>query len=164
MLRTPKARAFWPVLVGLLFADVVTKWWAESMLVLHLPYLVFGGSVVRFTLNYNTGAAMDLSVGAWSRVVFSVLTVVALVVVARSYRALPDSARLMALTLALIGGGALGNLLDRLRSDRGVVDFIDIGVTGWRFWTFNVADMGVSCGAVLLGIMLWREDRTSKQE
>ena len=61
-----------------------------------------------------------------------------------------------AAALGLISGGALGNLLDRLRSARGVVDFIDIGVGGWRFWTFNLADVGVTCGAVLLALLLLR--------
>jgi signal peptidase II len=40
-----------------------------------------------------------------------------------------------------------------------VVDFIDVGTAGWRFWTFNVADVGVSVGAVLLAILMWREER-----
>jgi signal peptidase II len=62
--------------------------------------------------------------------------------------------------LGLVTAGAIGNLIDRLRSDRGVIDFIDVGVEGWRFWTFNVADIGVSCGAVLLAIVLWREERS----
>ena len=57
--------------------------------------------------------------------------------------------------LALIAGGALGNLLDRLRSVRGVVDFIDVGIGDSRFWTFNVADSGVTCGAILLMLVLW---------
>ena len=52
----------------------------------------------------------------------------------------------------------LGNLLDRLQSPLGVVDFIDIGVGNARFWTFNLADVGVTVGAVLLAIVLWRED------
>lgn len=43
-------------------------------------------------------------------------------------------------TLALVAGGAMGNLIDRLRSPRGVVDFIDVGIGDARFWTFNVAD------------------------
>jgi signal peptidase II len=60
--------------------------------------------------------------------------------------------------IALVTGGALGNLVDRVRWARGVVDFIDVGLAGWRFWTFNVADIGVTCGAILLAIILWRED------
>src|ERR1051325_7382530 len=49
---------------------------------------------------------------------------------------------------------SLGNLVDRLRSSAGVVDFIDIGVRSVRFWTFNLADMGITTGAVLLLLAL----------
>jgi signal peptidase II len=53
----------------------------------------------------------------------------------------------------------MGNLLDRLRSPLGVVDFIDVGIGDVRFWTFNVADVGVTVGAVLLAMVLWRDEK-----
>jgi signal peptidase II len=52
--------------------------------------------------------------------------------------------------------GAAGNLLDRLRSARGVIDFIDVGIGSLRFWTFNIADACLTTGAVLLALALWR--------
>ena len=64
--------------------------------------------------------------------------------------------RLAAAGLALIASGALGNLIDRLRSPRGVVDFIDVGIGDVRFWTFNIADVGITCGAILLVLALQR--------
>jgi signal peptidase II len=64
--------------------------------------------------------------------------------------------RRLVTALALLVGGAVGNLVDRVYSPRGVVDFIDLGIGDARFWTFNVADMGISAGAVLLAITLWR--------
>jgi len=63
------------------------------------------------------------------------------------------------LALALVCAGALGNLFDRLRSDLGVVDFLDVGAGATRWPTFNVADMAVSVGAILLAWVLWQEDR-----
>ncbi len=57
----------------------------------------------------------------------------------------------------------MGNLLDRLRSPRGIIDFIDVGIGDARFWTFNVADVGVSIGAVLLAMVLWREDNPGEE-
>jgi signal peptidase II len=60
------------------------------------------------------------------------------------YRRTAPEARLRAAALALVAGGAMGNLLDRLRSPLGVVDFIDVGIGDARFWTFNVADVGVT--------------------
>jgi signal peptidase II len=55
-------------------------------------------------------------------------------------------------------GGAIGNLIDRIRSAQGVVDFIDIGIGDTRWPTFNVADMAVSIGAFLLAWVLWGEE------
>jgi signal peptidase II len=57
--------------------------------------------------------------------------------------------------LALLLGGAVGNLIDRVRWNGGVVDFIDVGIGQWRFWTFNVADSAVTVGAILLALVLW---------
>ena len=64
--------------------------------------------------------------------------------------------------LALVCAGAVGNLLDRMRSIFGVVDFIDVGIGDARWPTFNVADMAVSVGAVLLAWVLWQEDREAR--
>ena len=67
------------------------------------------------------------------------------------------------LALGLAWGGAAGNLLDRIRSSHGVVDFIDVGVSSWRFWTFNVADSAVTIGALVLAWSLSREDREERE-
>jgi signal peptidase II len=62
--------------------------------------------------------------------------------------------------LALVCGGAIGNLIDRVASHEGVIDFIDVGISEITRWpTFNVADMAVSFGAFLLAWVLWEEDR-----
>jgi len=60
------------------------------------------------------------------------------------------------LGVALVGAGAVGNLLDRLASDRGVVDFIDVGVGAARFYVFNLADVGVTVGGALPAYAIWR--------
>jgi signal peptidase II len=67
--------------------------------------------------------------------------------------------RLRVLALGLAFGGAAGNLIDRIRSPQGVVDFIDIGFRDVRFWTFNVADSAVTVGALLLAWSLSHEER-----
>jgi signal peptidase II len=123
-----------------------------------VPHEVFG-DVVRLTLVYNPGAAFGLNLGPQSRWIFTVLTVVALVILWRLYRATPRGDMVRVLALSLVCAGAVGNLLDRLRSDLGVVDFLDVGVGATRWPTFNVADMAVSVGAVLLAWVLWQEDR-----
>jgi signal peptidase II len=55
----------------------------------------------------------------------------------------------------------VGNLIDRVRSIFGVVDFLDIGIGDSRWPTFNVADMAVSIGAAMLAWVLWQEDRAT---
>jgi len=66
------------------------------------------------------------------------------------YRQTPREDRFQIASIALICGGAVGNLLDRIRSARGVVDFIDIGIGTHRFWTFNFADLAVTLGTAML--------------
>jgi signal peptidase II len=99
---------------------------------------------------------MSISLGAHSRLGFSILALGALVILAHMYRLTSPGDRLAAAGLALVASGALGNLLDRVRSPRGVVDFIDVGIGDLRFWTFNLADVGITCGAVLLVLALQR--------
>src|SRR5688572_4241800 len=154
-----KAHVFWPLFSLLLLTDCTTKRLAEEHLrPEHVPHEVLG-DIVRLTLAYNRDAAMGISAGAWSRPVFTILAIVILGVLASMYRKATPTDRWLALGLALIAGGAIGNLIDRIRSERGVVDFIDIGVGSYRFWVFNVADMGVVIGASLLGFLLWQRDR-----
>jgi len=159
-LRTRKAKAFWPLLLLLVFADCTTKRLAEEHLVPeHVPHPVVG-DIVRFTLAYNRGAAFNVSLGEYSRVGFTAIAAGVLIALASVYRTTSAHDRVQAVALALVAGGAIGNALDRIRAPggtyRGVVDFIDIGVGGWRFWTFNLADMGVTFGAILLAVLLWR--------
>ncbi len=152
-----KARVFWSAFVVVLALDVVTKLLAVRHLQYGVPYNVVG-DLVRFTLAYNRGAAFSMHVGDASRWFFSVVAVIVLAFLARLYRATASDDATRGLALGLVCAGAIGNLIDRVRSPLGVVDFIDIGVAGWRFWTFNVADSAVTIGAVLLAWLLAREE------
>ena len=155
-MATRKSSLFWPLALGVLAADWITKRIVEASLQLHRPTEIFS-DVVRFTLAYNPGAAFGIDVGPASRAVFITLTVVALIALFGMYRTTPASQRVQVVALALISGGALGNLYDRIRGAAGVVDFIDVGVGSTRFWTFNVADAGITVGAILLALSLWVE-------
>ncbi len=152
----PRDFVFWSLLLAVAVADIASKRWAERALGLHMPEAVVG-EWLRWTLTYNTGAAMNLSLGDASRVVFSVIAIGMLGYLFRLYRLSSPHERATPAALALISAGAFGNLLDRLRHTKGVVDFIDVGTAEWRFWTFNIADMGVTVGAVLLALLMWRE-------
>jgi signal peptidase II len=150
---SPKAKAFWPLLALVLVADFISKRLAESRLPpLYTPHEVIG-EFVRFTLAYNKYAAMGLSLGAYSRIGFGIIAAVVLVVLGAFYRKTPAYAAGSAAALALVAGGALGNLTDRIISAQGVVDFIDVGIGNARFYTFNIADASITCGAILLALL-----------
>lgn len=154
---------FWGTAATVIVADLVSKLLAEQYLPpRYVPHHIVG-NVVRFTLAYNPGAAFSMSLGVYSRIIFGLFALVALVVLWRLYRMTRSGARagdrLRVLALGLAWGGAAGNLLDRIRSPQGVVDFIDIGIGDTRFWTFNLADSAVTVGALVLAWSLSREDR-----
>ena len=153
------------VVAAVLALDVATKLWVVQNMVLHQSISVFG-DVVRLTYTHNPGAAFGINIGEHSRVFFLVLSILALGVLTMIYRATPTSDRLRLLAVALVGAGAIGNIFDRLRYERGVVDFLDIGIGAHRWWVFNVADSAVTVGAVLLLISYLleeRRERTSRQ-
>ena len=102
------------------------------------------------TLVYNTGAAFSFlsSAGGWQRWLFTIVGIVAalfiVVMLARH-----SAQRLFSCALALIAGGALGNVIDRLLHGH-VVDFLLFYYRGWSFPAFNVADSAITIGAILL--------------
>jgi len=101
-------------------------------------------------LVHNTGAAFSFLAGAsgWQRWFFTVVTIViSIFIVAMLRRHHTD--RLMSVALALVLGGALGNLYDRLMLGH-VVDFVQLHAGGWYFPAFNVADSAITVGVALL--------------
>lgn len=157
-----KPLLFWSIAALVVLSDVATKRWASASLVEHVPREVIG-DWVRLTLTHNRGAAFGLSLGSNSNVLFAIIAGVALIVIYRLYRAAAPRHHAYIVALAALGGGALSNLLDRVRWDGGVVDFIDVGVGTLRFWTFNVADAAVTCGAIALLLVEWRRSAARKR-
>jgi signal peptidase II len=144
--------------VLVVIADFVTK----RMAIANLDYGISRnvlGNTARLTLVFNKGAAFGTTVGESSRWIFTVLALAILFVLIRMAHQAVPAERWKLLALGLVCGGALGNLVDRLRWTNGVVDFIDVGIGEHRFWVFNVADSAVSVGAVLLVLVLWAEER-----
>lgn len=152
---------FWGVLLGVVILDFVTKQLAVATLSQGAVPLLGDWLVLR--LVYNPGAAFGIHVGEASRWVFTALALVALVVLGAMVRQTRPAQWVRLTALALVCGGAVGNLVDRLRSGRGVVDFIDVWIGTFHWPTFNVADMAVSCGAVTLAFVLWSEGRDGER-
>ena len=150
-------RIFWAAAVLVVMLDLATKLVAEATLLL-TPGIPVIGDWFQLRLVYNRGAAFGLHVGPYSRWVFFGVAVVAVLVLNRMSVQTSIGDRFRQLALGLVAGGAAGNLIDRIRSSRGVVDFLDVGVGSLRWPTFNVADIAVSCGGIALAIALWRED------
>ena len=155
-------RLFWGTAAAIVVSDVITKLIAEAMLARRLPVQVIG-EWVRLRLVYNEGAAFGLHLGEYSRWIFFGLAILALIVLGSMVRATRPGDRLRLLALALVCGGATGNLVDRIRSPEGVVDFLDVGVRDWRWPTFNLADSAITVGAITLAILLWLEGRGAQQ-
>ncbi|MHB8080258.1 MAG: signal peptidase II [Candidatus Krumholzibacteriia bacterium] len=120
------------------------------------------GDYARFGYVRNPGAAMGLfHNGRWLLIGVSVVTSLLLIWL---YARGPRDQRLRLAALAAILGGALGNLVDRIFYHGLVVDFIDLGVGVHRFYTFNVADMGVTLGGAALFLAVLAESRAGRRE
>src|SRR5439155_2575045 len=143
--------------LALLVMDCATKRAVEHRLAVGESQAVVS-EVVRFTLSYNQNAAMSIDLGGESRrLVLSALTIAALVVLGILYHRTRPTERLRVIGIALVAGGALGNLVDRIRSSAGVVDFIDVGVAHMaaavatplekQFSTIAGLDAMTSCGS-----------------
>lgn len=129
--------------------DQWTKNMAESYLLYNQPEFVL--PVLDFTLRYNPGAAFSFLAdqSGWQRYFLSGLAgLVSVVLVVWIYRLKPQE-KILGVGLALVLGGALGNLYDRVVLGH-VVDFISFHWHDWYFPAFNVADSAISLGAVLL--------------
>jgi signal peptidase II len=150
-------RLYWSTGLAVLAADLVTKFLAERHLLRSAGREVMG-DWFQLRLVYNPGAAFGLDLGPMSRWIFMAVAVVAVIALFRMSGQARSGDWFRQLALGLVSGGALGNLIDRVRSSQGVVDFLDLGLGQWRWPTFNVADMAVSCGAIALAVSLWRED------
>ncbi len=129
--------------------DQAAKYLAEALLVIHRPIPVLPS--FNLMLTYNTGAAFSFlaDAGGWQRWFFlSLGLMVSIGLVAWLYRLKPEEKRLAA-ALALILGGAIGNLIDRAWLGQ-VIDFIQLYYDHWYWPAFNIADSAITLGATLL--------------
>jgi signal peptidase II len=147
-----------PLALLVLTADCTTKQLAVEHLAPHRSRDVVG-DVVKLTLAYNDGAAMGLPLGPRPMPLLIGASLLIVLFLLRLLWQSPPADTPRRVALGLLLGGALGNAFSRMFSPLGVVDFINVGLGSFRFYVFNVADIGVVCGAVLLAVVMWRESR-----
>lgn len=147
----------------IILLDWITKRWALDALADGRRVEMLGG-FVPLTLAFNRGAAFGIRITEDSRWFFVPVTVVALVLLGMLLAQARRNDVLRIVSLSLVVAGAIGNLYDRVRWSRGVVDFIgpiDLGFA--HFPIFNVADMAITCGAGLLALSFWLEEREERR-
>ena len=154
-------RWYWWLSGSVIVLDQVTKFLAETLLTFHQPVPVLPS--FNLLLTYNTGAAFSFLAGAggWQRWFFLGLgSLVSIGLIVWLQRLKPTETRL-ATALALILGGAIGNLIDRAWLGQ-VIDFIQLYYQHWYWPAFNLADSAITVGAALLVLdSLW-SGRASK--
>lgn len=142
----------WRAALVVAIVVVVLDQWSKAAITSTLSY---GQSVpitsfFNLVLVYNRGAAFSFlsAASGWQREFFIVITFAALALIVWMVRRHPTE-RLFCWGLAWVAGGAVGNLIDRVRYGH-VIDFLDFHWAGWHFWAFNLADSAITLGAALL--------------
>jgi len=157
----PKAAILTAIVALVLSLDVATKTMIQRNFHLYQQVDLIG-DYLRLTYIHNPGAAFGIHVGDYSRYIFLGLSLIALAALAAMYWVTPVRDKIRLVSISLICSGAIGNLLDRIRDQRGVVDFLDVGLGDLRWPVFNIADIAVTTGAILLALSLWREEQTAE--
>jgi len=149
----------WPNLLlaaTVVVLDQLTKLW---VLAAFQPYEVLPVlPVFNLTLVFNTGAAFSFlsDAGGWQRWFFIGLTTLVSIGLLVWLTRLRQHERLAGIALAMILGGAVGNLLDRVRLGK-VVDFLDVYWQQWHWPAFNVADSAITLGVLILLLSSWKQ-------
>jgi len=155
----PTMRKWLGVALAVIVADHLSKFWVSSTLDFQqaVPVLPFFSLV----LVHNTGAAFSFlaHAGGWQRWFFIAVGIIATLIITRLLQRHAHQPRL-AFALALLLGGALGNVIDRLRFDA-VVDFLDFHLAGYHWPAFNVADSAITVGVALMLLHQFRFGKES---
>ena len=148
MREAPRSWARWLVLSAVVVVlDLATKEWVSSVFRYGetrevLPFF-------NLVLAYNKGAAFSFlaNEGGWQRYLFSGIAVAAAIFIIYLLKRHAGQ-RLFCWALALVLGGAIGNLIDRIAYGH-VIDFLDVHVAGWHWPAFNIADSAICIGAAM---------------
>lgn len=160
--QPPRKQTYLILALAVFVLDQWTKWWVEANLALHRPQEVLPG-FLNLTHVQNPGVAFGLFSDIDSPLRTTVLTILglaALGIVAFYYARVDRAHRLLLTALALILGGAIGNLTDRVLTGS-VTDFIDAYIGSYHWHTFNVADSAITIGVTLI---LWDSFRPGSEQ
>lgn len=164
--KSKRQTLFWLGLaVVVLVVDQVTKQWIVEQYSLGMSDRITGFFNLVHVHNYGAAFSFLNNEGGWQRWGFSVFAaVISLIIIVWIVRLSPQQ-RLEGCALALILGGALGNLYDRVVLGY-VIDFLDFHWSGWHFPAFNVADSGITLGAILIildSFLRYQNDKQSSE-
>ncbi|EPJ85289.1 lipoprotein signal peptidase [Pseudomonas sp. CFII64] len=149
--------------VLILVIDQASKYYFENTLSLYQQIIVFP-DYFSWTLAYNTGAAFSFLADSsgWQRWLFALIAVVVSAVLVVWLKRLGRDETWLAVALALVLGGALGNLYDRIALGH-VIDFIFVHWRNeYRFPAFNVADSAITVGAIMLALDMFKSKKTGE--
>jgi signal peptidase II len=155
------------IAVVVVVADQVTKIWVDATFSVASVHPLPGGAqptpvlgdFVRIAKNYNSGGIFGLFGGSALILAASSTFVIALIFVYQ-WREGSRTFWPLSLALGLLLGGAIGNFLDRVRLGA-VIDFVDMGIGDWRWYTFNVADAAISTSLLILVLLALFGERLS---
>ena len=131
-----------------LLLDQLSKWWIVDI-VMRPPRVIEITGFFNLVLGWNTGISFGLFDSDSPLNVWGLSAIALIIVVCLTYWLTIVDRRIIAMGLGFIIGGALGNVVDRLRIGA-VIDFLDFHVMGWHWPAFNVADTGITVGAAIL--------------
>ena len=149
--------------VVVVILDQLTKLWIDSNMTLYERLPLIDG-FFDLTLAYNPGAAFSFlaDAGGWQRWFFTILSTVVTLILVVWLKRLQAHEKITAVALALIIGGAIGNLIDRIAYGH-VIDFLLVYYQQWSWPAFNVADSAISIGVILMLLALFHSSPSQSE-
>lgn len=159
MLHRKSIKTFLILTISALLVDQISKLIVVNYLTPFEPPLNIIGSFLRFKLTYNPYGVFSISFGP--NILYYILSVVGILIL--TYIALSFKDKIGVIVFGFVIGGALGNIIDRIRLDY-VIDFIDMGFGDLRWFTYNLADAFITIGAVFLLIreLFFKKEKKQK--
>ncbi len=143
---------------SVLVLDQGTKWWVHKSMALHQSIAILP-NFAHLTYIRNTGAAFGFfaeTQSSWRMFFFILISIIAISAILYLMKKLPPKRNGQVVSLSLVLGGAVGNLIDRLRWGE-VIDFIDLHWSRYHWPAFNIADSAITIGVILLLILMSRK-------